>query len=436
MPLHGGEPALAVADALRRRQEAGYFEWDEGAGQEALREFVLQRNAEAEAAAPSHDSDTPVCFETAGLLGGLVSEAFGAVYYAVEVECAAQGSGICRFRLMHGGDLPMEYRWMTEEAAAESPPTGKTAHAHHDGPSTPPAPDPLHIADFVAASAAFRRLVHRIAQWREPPRLAAFSGTESTGRRTLAQLAARRLLQPGAPFVVLDGRDAPAEVMHARLFGAIDKPNRATALREAAGGALFIRRPERFPMAAQAALARLATDPPAGGKTASPAAIFLAPRDPLHQLVESGRLFPDLAGAAGVNAFFLPALAERPEDVPPLINYFLRHFEAKYRTDGLSFDRTALDLLSQQTWPGNAVQLMNTVEYAVLFGEGPRLGLAALPSELTADAVAKRSGSLTADMIRTALQQAQGKRMEAAAALGIDRTTLWRAMKRLGIEGH
>jgi DNA-binding NtrC family response regulator len=277
-------------------------------------------------------------------------------------------------------------------------------------------------------------MVQRIAQWEEAPRIAAFCGSESSGRRTLAQLAARRLLGDAAPFVVLDGRDAPAEVMHARLFGGIGKQNRATALEQAGGGALFIRQPERLPMAAQAALVRLATDPPTHVQTACPAGIFMAPRDPVHHLVESGRLYPPLAEAAGVNTFLLPALAERPEDVPLLVNYFLRHFERKYQKGRLAFDRAALDLLHEWTWPGNTAQLMNTVEYAVLFGEGPRLGLAALPSEMTADVVAKRSGRLTADVIRTALQQAQGKRMEAAASLGIDRTTLWRAMKRLGIE--
>ncbi|MBM3290067.1 MAG: sigma-54-dependent Fis family transcriptional regulator, partial [Candidatus Hydrogenedentes bacterium] len=85
-------------------------------------------------------------------------------------------------------------------------------------------------------------------------------------------------------------------------------------------------------------------------------------------------------------------------------------------------------------WPGNLRQLKNTVEHAVVFGPSRELGIEDLPEEIISFRSVRPSQELNGDVLRAMLKRTRGNRSEAAELLGIGRTTLWRLMKRAGID--
>jgi two-component system NtrC family response regulator len=165
----------------------------------------------------------------------------------------------------------------------------------------------------------------------------------------------------------------------------------------------------------------------------------------LRDEVAAGRFREDLFFRLNVIPIHLLPLRERREDVLPLA----RHFLARQAADAgrqLAFSAETEQALAAHAWPGNVRELENAVERGVVLARGnevtpedlllsestgaPRGGAVAQPHD---GSLQSALDGATADRIRAALDAAHGQRAEAARALGIDRTTLYRLMKRLGI---
>jgi len=161
----------------------------------------------------------------------------------------------------------------------------------------------------------------------------------------------------------------------------------------------------------------------------------------LQTEVAEGRFREDLFFRLNVIPVVVPPLRERREDVLPLARHFLeRHARESGRQVGLSLGAEN-DLLTYD-WPGNVRELRNAIERALVLTRGDEIQ----PEDLLLDGPRRAAphpadvGTLqsgleiaAAQRIRAALEAAGGRRAEAAALLGIDRTTLFRWMKRLGL---
>ncbi|MDA8165843.1 MAG: sigma-54 dependent transcriptional regulator [Desulfobacteraceae bacterium] len=178
--------------------------------------------------------------------------------------------------------------------------------------------------------------------------------------------------------------------------------------------------------------------------------ILAATNRNLHTLVQEKRFRLDLYYRLNVATIELPALRERPEDIPPLVRHFLSMFSSKYGLPVKILEEGGLRLLREYHWPGNIRQLKNMLERLVVLTEGEVISTEEISASLMlqpqdrAEAGAGPAGpdvpgSLAlGDMeeryIRSALKLAAGNQRRAAELLHISRDTLRYRLKKMGIE--
>ncbi|MCK4597873.1 sigma 54-interacting transcriptional regulator, partial [bacterium] len=155
----------------------------------------------------------------------------------------------------------------------------------------------------------------------------------------------------------------------------------------------------------------------------------------LEKAIAEGRFREDLYYRLSVFPITVPPLRERSEDIPPLVEHFLRA-----RGRGLDdMDKNALDQLVVYHWPGNVRELENVIERAVILAGEERIGLSHLPFLPSAQTPASSTGGdlnleqLERESILLALQQTGGNKSEAARLLGVTRRALYSRMERLGL---
>jgi DNA-binding NtrC family response regulator len=172
--------------------------------------------------------------------------------------------------------------------------------------------------------------------------------------------------------------------------------------------------------------------------------VIAATNKNLESMVESGAFRQDLFFRLNVVSIELPPLRERTEDIVLLSSHFLEKYCRESGKQIQRISREALGLLEEYPWPGNVRELENTMERAVLLESSPEITPESLPEKMgrrrhdsAGDQDIQVLESLE-DMARShvmsVLDKTKGNKAKAAEILGINRTTLWRMMKRLGIE--
>jgi len=190
-------------------------------------------------------------------------------------------------------------------------------------------------------------------------------------------------------------------------------------------------------------------------------------RDLLDE-IEAGRFREDLYYRLNVVPIYLPPLRERRDDIPPLVEFFLRRYAEQNRRDVRRVHPEAMRLLREHDWPGNVRELQNYVERAVILGDGPELTVEHLPPQLRGVApprpIRARGGdlaALTAELVRQGVRAAgpnatdlhtrivgqvereliqqvllacERVQIKAAARLGINRNTLHKKLAEFRIE--
>ena len=178
--------------------------------------------------------------------------------------------------------------------------------------------------------------------------------------------------------------------------------------------------------------------------------VILATNEDLAANVADGSFRQDLYYRINVINIQLPSLSERPTDVSTLAHHFLKKFsnEAGRQVEG--FDPAAVIALQQYSWPGNVRELQNVIERAVLLGKGSHICVDDLPSAMTSGvaiaptvATSPREGRQTLkealegperQIILQVLRENNWNRNETADQLGINRTTLYKKMRKLNLE--
>jgi two-component system response regulator HydG len=157
----------------------------------------------------------------------------------------------------------------------------------------------------------------------------------------------------------------------------------------------------------------------------------------LRALVAAGRFRADLFFRLAVFPLRVPPLREHVEDLPHIAEAFLARSAPASGDGRRGITTAALAALSACTWPGNVRELQNVLEFAALLAGDGDLDVAHLPPELrqaAPGAATSRAGGLDDREIRAALAATGGNRAAAARRLGVSRVTLWKRLKRLGLE--
>ncbi|MGH7135038.1 MAG: sigma-54 interaction domain-containing protein, partial [Pirellulales bacterium] len=173
--------------------------------------------------------------------------------------------------------------------------------------------------------------------------------------------------------------------------------------------------------------------------------VILATNEKLEELVEQGRFRQDLYYRVNVINIELPSLRDRVSDIPTFAQHFLEHVCRQSGKQVRGFSEDAMSAMERYRWPGNVRELQNVVERAVLLGKSELIGVTDLPPALMAarginvEPVGSRTlkqalSNPERQIILEVLESNNWNRNATADALGINRTTLYKKMKRLGLE--
>jgi DNA-binding NtrC family response regulator len=288
------------------------------------------------------------------------------------------------------------------------------------------------------------------------------TGATGTGK----ELAARAIhdLSPRRDnaFVDINCSAIPETLIEAELFGhqrgtfTGAHENRSGLFEKASGGTLFLDEVDALNLSAQAKLLRVLQERTvrrigARANIAIDVRIISATNCDLAQAVAEGRFRPDLYYRLRVLPLQLPELCTRGNDVDLLVDHFLRlKAERMGQQQVRSFTPEALSALREYPWPGNVRELENAIEYALAIGMEDELDVADLPMEIANHAASDlhdfRSvlqaymndtvplAEIEKRYILTVLQQFGGNQVRAAAALGIDRSKLYRRLRQYGVK--
>jgi len=279
-------------------------------------------------------------------------------------------------------------------------------------------------------------------------------GPSGTGKELLAH--AIHDLSPRAkkPLVVVNCGALPDTLLESELFGHVRgaftdaTKDRQGRFAIAEGGTIFLDEIGDVSPALQVRLLRVIqekTYEPVGASKSVHAnvRIVTATNKTLLNEVKEGRFREDLYYRINVIRLEVPSLAERREDILLLAEHFIERFNRLWNRRVAMMSDVARSALMKYPWPGNVRELENAIEHAFILSSGPALLPRHLPAEIvghaeTAEPMINPMGQtleeLEAQIILSALDHHGWRRLETAQELGIDKSTLWRKMKRYGIQ--
>jgi transcriptional regulator with PAS, ATPase and Fis domain len=275
-------------------------------------------------------------------------------------------------------------------------------------------------------------------------------GESGTGKELVARAIHANGPRGRRPFVSENCASVPETLLESTLFGHVRgaftgaSSTRAGLFDIADGGTLFLDEIGEMPLSMQAKLLRVLQDGEVravGGERARKVDVRVigATHRNLASMVAAGTFREDLFYRLNVVTLRVPALRERPDDIPLLVDYFVKKHAAGA---DVRVTRAAVAKLAAFPWPGNVRQLENEVRRALVLGDG-----AIDLTELSADVLrggpaAVRGGgldlrsrvdALESELVFEALAKTRGNQTRAAQLLGLSRFGLQKMMKRLGV---
>ena len=290
------------------------------------------------------------------------------------------------------------------------------------------------------------------------------TGETGTGKDVLAEVIHKASPRQSRPFVKVNCGALPESLLESELFGhkkgaftgaVNDRPGRISL---ANGGTLYLTEIGDLPLSLQVKLLTFLDDKviyPLGGSSGIPldVRIVAATHRNLEEMVEQGRFRQDLLYRLNVVRLHLPPVRDRLDDKELLLDHFVRKFATSFGKPVPAFTEATHEQLLSYRYPGNVRELRNVVEYATNLCQGERIQRHHLPRYLLGETVAPRPTTEKPESVRVpdvasdegwadverkliidALVQARGRRGRAAEILGWGRSTLWRKMKRYGID--
>jgi len=309
--------------------------------------------------------------------------------------------------------------------------------------------------DITSKNKEMRRLFGILEQVSESDATILLEGESGTGKELFAKAIHALSPRKTGPLITINCGSLPDALLESELFG-YEKGAHSTAFKDkpgrlavADGGTLFLDEIGDISPAMQVRLLRVLQDKtyePLGSTKSlkTDVRIVAATNKNLQSLVEEGKFRQDLYYRINVVKLVLPPLRDRREDIPILVEHFIRKFCRLSGKEIQGLSPEAFPILMSHDFPGNVRELENIIEYATVVCKNGTIGVEHLPdffrnseeSRLHRPPETRPSslGEMERSYIREALKRNQWNRTATAAEMGIHPTTLWRKMKRLNIE--
>jgi len=172
--------------------------------------------------------------------------------------------------------------------------------------------------------------------------------------------------------------------------------------------------------------------------------VIAATNKPVEESLESGAIRKDLYYRLSVITIHLPALRDRADDIPLLVEHFLKKHQRSYGSTVAGVDPQAMDTLMKYLWPGNVRELENLIEMLLAYGKSPIIRMTDLPERIVESVQPQRKASMLGDEVFTLkeaerkliindLAKSKGNKSLAAQMLGISRKSLYKKIEDYGI---
>lgn len=317
-----------------------------------------------------------------------------------------------------------------------------------------------HRFDQIIGGSARMRAIYDLIARAAPSRTTVLvQGESGTGKELVAQACHRRSARADKPFITVNSGNLPPDLLESNLFGHV-KGAFTGALTTKKGlfevadrGTIFFDEIGNVPMDTQAKLLRVIQEREfmrlGGVETIKvDVRIIAATNVDLRKAVADGRFREDLFYRLNVIPVTLPALRERKDDIPLLVQHFLEKYGEESRKSGWFVTPEAMDLLMAYDWPGNVRELENVIERAVVLAPSREIGVDLIPEQVRFNREFRESefvvppegiplrevlSNAERRWIESALDAAGGVQKKAAELLFIKPTTLNEMIKRYDI---
>jgi DNA-binding NtrC family response regulator len=275
------------------------------------------------------------------------------------------------------------------------------------------------------------------------------TGENGTGKGVVAQALHAVSRRASKPLITVNTGGLPEGVFESELFGHVKgaftdaRSDRVGRFELADSGTLFLDEISNITPAQQAKLLRVLEtgefERVGSSKTRQvDVRILSATNSNLIAEVEAGRFREDLLFRLNTIEIRLPPLRERREDIPLLAMHFLRIYAQRYRKHLTGFESSAMQIVLDHPWPGNVRELDHAVERAVLMAQGVQVKASDLALRAGREGTSPRLEEMSLEeveafLIKKALARYQGNVSQAAGALGLSRSALYRRIQRYGL---
>ena len=316
------------------------------------------------------------------------------------------------------------------------------------------------VDGIVGKSALMRQVLAQIEKLRQVDVNVLITGESGTGKELAAMALHYGGVRRNEPFEVVNCAAIPLELLESELFGH-EKGAFTGALQRRKGlferadrGTVFLDEIGELDQRLQAKLLRVVQEKEimpvgSGQRKKIDVRILSATNRDLKQLVAAGKFREDLYFRLNVVNIHLPALRERPEDIPPLVETFVTKYNRKMGRSVLKIEAAAIEALVRHDYRGNVRELENIIEKALVFLSGDVLTLQDLPPEVRSPAgaaqqaessdgavislaVGQDMATIQRQAILATLQHCGGDKQKAAELLKISERKLWYKLKEYG----
>ena len=319
----------------------------------------------------------------------------------------------------------------------------------------PSSPSPTETDEIIGASPAMQAVIARIDKVAPAQSTVLLTGETGTGKELVARAIHARSRRATHPFVAFNCAGIPPTLIASELFGyergafTGAQQRRLGRFEIAASGTIFLDEVGELPSETQIALLRVLQEREferVGGAEPIPidVRVIAATNRDLQDAVKAGAFRLDLYYRLNVFPIEMPPLRDRMQDIPALLEFFLKRYSDKVGKRFRGVEKRTLELFNNYQWPGNIRELQNVIERSVLTCEDEIFAVDAnwpadmrlRPTSSSSPLLSKRLLDVEKRMIESALAQTHGKvsgPMGAAAKLGVPASTLESKIKSLKI---